>query len=111
MSNLDKHSLGAMFSSVQFIKGGQFNFQPNFQATNFYLPKDYDQSSQFHQQTTKQSLGRQNIFQFERALTEQTTRIVKEGEMLKVGDAIEGNYLHQETEQLTNYQHGLKMIR
>jgi len=97
ISNLDKYSLGAISSSVQFIKGGQFNFQPNFKATNFYLPKDYDQSSQLHQWTKQQSLGRQTIFQFERALTEETTRTVKEGERLKVGDAIEGNYLHQET--------------
>merc|ERR1712151_16746 len=57
ISKLDKYSLGAISSSVQFIKGGQFNFQPNFKPTNFYLPKDYPSEQSLNQWKTQQSLG------------------------------------------------------
>jgi spermidine synthase len=54
-----------LVSDVRNIQGGMFTFMPDFEASQFSLPGEYDQSSPFEQWNAQQPLGHQTVLQLE----------------------------------------------
>lgn len=79
--NIEKET--GLDADVRNVQGGLSKYMPRFKPSQFFLPKDYDQSSPLTQWNSQQPLGRQTVLQLE--VEPLVDKIVKEKRVIVNG--------------------------
>ncbi|GAX21114.1 hypothetical protein FisN_1Lh211 [Fistulifera solaris] len=81
-------------ADVRNVQGGLFKYMPKFKPSQFFLPKDYDQSAPLKQWNSQQPVGRQTVIQLEvepiidKVITEKTVIVNGKEEVKKIVEKV-----------------------